>query len=128
MSDFTLDANGDLIIENGDVIPIIENSTAVKQRILIGLNTFRGVLWSDYSAGMPWVTNDNNPVGILGKFDKNTVDIYIKDLIINTYGVSSIQDYSSEYDYLTSKMTITSTVIATDGTVVELASIKIGNN
>lgn len=126
MSDFTLDANGDLIIENGDAVPLVENSSSVKQKLMIGLNTFRGVLWSNYSAGIPWVSNDNNPIGILGKLDKPTVDIYIKELIMNTSGVASIQSYSSEYDYLTSKITITSTVIATDGTVVELANIQIG--
>ena len=126
MSDFTLDASGDLIIENGDAIPIIENSSAVRQKILIGLNTFRGVLWSNYSAGVPWVSNDNSPVGILGKLDKTTVDIYIKELILATYGVSSIQSYNSTYDYATSKITISSTVLATDGTVVELANIQIG--
>lgn len=126
MSDLLLGDDLDLVLNAGASVLITENSTAVKQRLLIGLNTFRGRQWFDYSAGIPWVENENNSIGLLGKTDKSTVDIYVKELISKTYGVDRIDSYQSIFDYNTSQLTITAKVIALDGTVIEIANLQIG--
>lgn len=107
-----LDDNGDFVI-SGTVW--LYDVDAIEQTINTRLKLFSSEYWRDVSDGTPWITS------ILGKNNStNTLQsksVLLKNRILNTDGVVSILDWTSDFDYTTRKFTITATILTEYGTI-----------
>ena len=74
----------------------VEENT--RQRVAITLGAFRGEWFKNILYGVPYIENDNNPINILGKADKDLFDSQIKQAILSREGVSGLISYSSTVD------------------------------
>ena len=105
-----LDENGD-IVTSGDVW--IYDIEAVAQTINTRLNLFAGEFWRDVTEGVPWITD------ILGKNNnRNTLQskaTILRNRILNTEGVISILEWSSDFTYTDRVFSINATVLTEFG-------------
>lgn len=92
-----LDANGDYVLGTGNEF-LVNSPAAVAQAVLTRLRLRQGEWFLDTAAGMPWAE-------ILDKFGAN-YDALIKEQILNTVGVTAITDYSSTFDDVTRKLSV----------------------
>lgn len=86
-----LDADGDYVLGTGDDFHE-DTPDAVAQAILTRLRLFRGDWFLDPFAGVPWKP------AILGKSSAEEYDAVIRETIIGTQGVDSIESYSSDLE------------------------------
>ena len=109
-----LDDNGDFVISGQVWIFDIE---AIAQTISTRLNLFAGEYWRDVSDGTPWIEK------ILGKNNSaNTLQsksLLLKNRILNTDGVVSILEWSSDFSYFDRKFSVKATVLTEYG-ILEL--------
>jgi len=107
-----LDANGDFVISGEVWIYDIE---AIQQTIQTRIYLFSAEYWRDVSDGTPWINS------ILGKNNSvNTIQSkssLLKNRILNTEGVITILEWSSDFDYSTRKFTIVATILTEYGTI-----------
>lgn len=105
-----LDENGD-IVTSGEVW--IYDIEAVAQTINTRLNLFSGEFWRDVTKGVPWITD------ILGKNNnRNTLQskaTILRNRILNTEGVISILEWSSDFTYTDRVFSINATVLTEFG-------------
>lgn len=87
-----LDANGDYTFGQGDGAFLVESPEAVAQAAQTRLGLWAGEWFLDTTEGTPYATE------ILGAGTQETYDIAIKERIINTPGVVSIDAYASVLD------------------------------
>lgn len=87
-----LDANGDYSFGHQQADFYINQPEAVAQAVQTRLMLFTGEWFLDTSDGTPWRTE------VLGKYTVNTYDLVIKERIIDTPGVKSLDSYSSSLD------------------------------
>jgi hypothetical protein len=96
----SLDANGDYVVG----LSFLSNSPAtVAQAVLTRLKLWRGEWFLDTSDGTPWRQD------ILGRPNGNP-DVFIKQRILGTPGVTSIVTYSSTYSGPTRQFTVSGTL------------------
>ena len=96
-----LSATGDYTVG----LPFYTNSpNAVAQAIETRLKLWLGEWFVDQTDGTPWLTQ------ILGPRASRNPDAAIKQRILGTPGVVSIQSYSSSYDGSTRNLTVLATV------------------
>jgi hypothetical protein len=101
-----LDPQGDYTIGK----PFLVNSPqTVEQAVLTRLKLWKGEWFVDTSDGTPWLGTSTSP-GVLGKQFGKDPNVYIKQRILGTPGVTAITAYSSSYDGTTRKLTIQATI------------------
>jgi hypothetical protein len=101
-----LDANGDYTVGK----PFLVNSPeTVQQAVLTRLKLWQSEWFVDTSDGTPWIGTSTSP-GILGKQFGRDPNVHIKQRILATPGVTGITAYSSSYNGVTRKLTITVTI------------------
>lgn len=104
-----LDASGDYTLGTGSDF-LQDTPETVAQAVRTRLALWAGEWFADTSDGTPWDTE------VLGKFTTSTRDAVIKERILGTAGVTSIDEYQSTYDGNTRRLTITATISTAYGT------------
>ena len=98
--DLKLDSNGDLAIENNDLV-LLTGLEAIAQDCQIRLRFFQGEWFLDRRLGTPWYP------GILGqKPQSNVVSEILRKVILSTPGILSITFFDPSYDGETRKLTV----------------------
>jgi len=85
----TLDENGDYVLGLGTIEFLVNNSACVAQAIQTRLLLAAGEWFLDTTEGTPYSTK------ILGTHTQTLYDVAIRDRILGTLGVLSIDDYAS---------------------------------
>lgn len=92
------DQNGDYTFGNGQGDFFKDSVEAVAQAIKTRLLLWRGEWFLDNEEGTPYLQ------GVIGKHDQQTRNAVIRTRILNTEGVTGIEDYSSIIDPDTRKL------------------------
>ncbi|GLQ96485.1 hypothetical protein [Dyella mobilis] len=99
-----LDANGDYTFGHGQDDFYTNVPAAVAQAVETGLKLFQSEWFLDTSSGVPWRQN------ILGKYAANAYDLILKNAILTTQGVQTLDSYSSTLSDQTRALTVTATI------------------
>jgi|WetSurMetagenome_2_1015567.scaffolds.fasta_scaffold00191_16 hypothetical protein len=99
-----LDENGDMTFGRGSGNFLVDTPAAVAQCILTRLALRQGEWWLDPTAGVAWDTQ------ILGTGTAALRDLAIKEAVLETPGVVSIDAYASAVDPVTRAMSVQMTV------------------
>jgi hypothetical protein len=81
----------------------------VGQAVLTRLELFTGQWFLDAEEGTPWRTD------VLGKYTRDSYDAVIQARILDTEGVTRIDDYSSTLDPDTRRLSVTATITTAYG-------------
>lgn len=95
-----LDENGDMAIGHGDADYLQDSPECVAQAVVTRLRLLRGEWFLDLSEGTPYVE------GVFGKHTKESYDFVIRQRVLETEGVTEIEDYESIFDGETRKLTV----------------------
>ncbi|NIQ91014.1 MAG: hypothetical protein GWM98_04690 [Nitrospinaceae bacterium] len=111
MADLKLDENGDLAIEDGDLV-IVRGREAIAQDLDIRLQFFQGEWFLDLRLGVPWYQD------ILGEKPRfNILKGIFRQVILGTNGVEGITDFRMTWDGVTRTIGLSFSVVsAEDGT------------
>ena len=96
-----LDADGDMTFGRGNGNFLADSPAAVAQCVVTRLLLKQGEWYLDTTAGTPWSTQ------ILGAGTAATRDVAIKQIVLGTQGMVSIDSYSSTLDPVTRAFTVT---------------------
>ncbi|QEE24532.1 hypothetical protein CS053_08470 [Rhodanobacter glycinis] len=112
-----LDENGDYTFGNSSADFYIDEPEAVSQAVQTRLELFTGEWFLDTSDGTPWNTD------VLGKNTSASYDMVIKERILGTPGVMSIDSYSSTLDRNTRNLAVAATVTTQYGKTTVQATL-----
>jgi hypothetical protein len=98
------DANGDYQFGRGQSNFLVNSPALVAQLILNRLKLMQGEWFLDKTIGTPWTQS------IVGSGTKPLYDLAIQNQILNTQGVTDIENYSSSLDPVARKLNVTATV------------------
>lgn len=115
----------DLDIQGGSFRLTETDIELTRQRVDITLNAYRGEWFANILYGVPYIVNKNNKVQILGKTDKGTFDIYVKEAIQNTEGVQTIEFYNSTVDSITRTITINTRIVDESGEFIDITNFPV---
>lgn len=118
--DFKLDpVTGDLDFTGStfSLTRTIEESS--QQQITIALRTYRGEWFADITAGVPYLTNDNNDVQLLGTTRKGLIDSYIQSVVLSRENIVEIVSYSSSEDPVNLTLEVSLTALTTTGETIQ---------
>lgn len=104
-----LDENGDFTFGHGDLDYYKDNPEAVAQAVRTRLMLWAGEWFLNQDEGTPW------GLRVLGKNSAADYDPLIRLRILETRGVNSIEDYSSDWDENTRRLAISATINTTYG-------------
>jgi hypothetical protein len=105
-----LDVNGDYVFGSGSSAFYIDVPEAPAQAVQTRLGLFTGQWFLDTTEGTPWAT------GVLGKYTQNARDVVIKERIIDTPGVLSLNSFNSAIDSATRRLSVSATITTAYGT------------
>lgn len=92
MSDVKLDTDGDVLIENGDLV-LVDGLAAIGQHVAMRLRSYKGEWFLDQNAGVPYFQE------IL---EKGTPEARIRSIlqriILDTEGITSVDSMDLDYD------------------------------
>jgi len=101
--DLKLDSNGDLDIENGDLV-LIDGVDAIAQDCEVRLQFFQGEWFLDTRLGVPWYQE------ILGHKPRlNIVSSILQKAILLTPGIATITNFGLDYTGTTRTLTVSFT-------------------
>jgi len=114
-----LSATGDYTIGQGTANFFIDTPEAVGQSVLTRLRLWQGEWFVDKTAGTPYSTQ------VLGYGTQNLRDAAIRQRVLQTIGVLSIDSYASEFDAETREFTVTDLSVFTQysQTPIQLAPV-----
>lgn len=120
-------STNDLYIYNGELRLTETQEEVTRQKCQISLSTYKGEVFWDIDAGVPWLANDNNPIQLLSKSttDKRFVDVVLQANILNREGIIGISSYESVWDKPTGKLTITFTATTETGEPISVEDIEL---
>lgn len=104
--------NGDYCLGHGDSEFFTDQAEAVAQDCMTRLALWRGTWFIDTQEGTPWIQQ------ILGKHD--AVDVVLRNRILETQGVLSLEEFESILNPDNRRLTITATI----NTIYGLASLQ----
>lgn len=107
----SLSATGDSTFASGATNFFVNNAAAVAQAILTRLRLLTGEWFLDVTEGTPYLTQ------VIGRNTTPTYDRAIKDRILGTIGVLSIDTYSSFLNRAARSLTVNATVSTIFGAV-----------
>lgn len=99
MTDLLINSNGDLDLQNGQLVLVPTTEQLTQQRLKVSLSTFTGT----------WFANQNFGIDsslIFEKGSKGFLDEDIKSIVSSTEGVLRLVSYSSTVDTQTRKMVV----------------------
>lgn len=99
-----LDANGDFTFGHQQADFYRDQPEGVAQAVKTRLALLTGEWFLDTSEGTPWRTD------VLGKYTANAYDAVIKERILNTQGVTSIDAYTSTLERNSRRLNIAATI------------------
>lgn len=88
----------DVVIQDGDLVVIPTKEEEARQSTLITLRTYRGEWFKNIVYGIPWLSNENNTIQLLGSKDKPLFDSYLKEGMLNSPEILSIISYESSVE------------------------------
>ena len=112
-----LDSNGDYTFGKGNGDFFVNTPEAVAQAVKTRLGLIEGEWFLDNTIGTPYNSK------ILGAGHVATYDMAIKDVIINTQGVITITEYSSNFDPTIRKAQVNATITTLYGATTLSASL-----
>ena len=112
-----LDANGDMTFGRGAGNFLVDSPEAVAQCVKTRLNLNQGEWWLDTTAGVAWDTQ------VLGTGTAQLRDIAIKEAVLGTPGVLSIDAYSSVVDPDTRVFTVSMNVTTQYGSTTVTTTV-----
>lgn len=117
---------GDIALEN-NVMRLTQNiQESSRQQVAISLGTFKGEWLFNILAGIPWLANDNNPIQLLGKDgNKNLIDMFIKEDILNRENITEILSYSSEVNIASREMSVSFQCLTNFGEVITVDNLTV---
>src|SRR5690606_6447678 len=111
-------ATNDIDLANNTMRLTETTEESTRQRVLITLNTNRGEWKFNISFGVPWLSNEDNPIQLLGRTPKYIIDAAVKEAILSRKGIISLNSYSSETDKQTRIMTISFRAETEEGEII----------
>lgn len=96
-----MSADGDYQFGQGSSNFLVNSPACVAQSVQTRLALWQGDWFLDVTEGTPWREQ------VLGKGRQSLRDLAIQSRILETPGVTSIQDYQSQVDPITRLMTVT---------------------
>lgn len=112
-----LDANGDYVFGHQQADFYRDQPEAVAQAVQTRLELFTGEWFLDTTDGTPWRTD------VLGKYTQGAYDSVIKDRILTTEGVQSIESYSSTLNRQTRNLSVTALISTIYGPATAKATL-----
>ncbi len=98
------DSDGDMQAGHGSADYYDDDALGVAQAVVQRLRLLKKEWFLDLTDGTKYVG------GIIGKTNQTTYDTIIKERILDTDGVDSIEDYESDFDGDTRTLTVTVTL------------------
>ena len=95
-----LDSNKDMVFGRGDVDYLENTPECVAQAVVTRLRLLRGEWFLDLTEGTPYAP------AILGKHTKDSYDFAIRRRVLETEGVTEIEEYESIFDGETRGLTV----------------------
>lgn len=119
-----LDANGDLTFGRGHS-DYLTGKEATQQRLVSRLRLVLGEWFLNVGAGIPWWQIEGSEVpGILGgKPNLPYIEGLLKDTILGTDGIASLQSFTMVFDGNARALAVTAEVITTDGETIALDEV-----
>ena len=111
-----LDANGDYTFGQGSANFFVNSARGVAQSVLTRRLLWEGEWFLDTTDGTPYAQE------ILGYGTAALYDLAIRARVLGTFGVSSIDSYSSSVDPVTRKLTVSMTIT----TIYSAESVTVG--
>lgn len=96
-----------------------------RQKVLINLSTYKGELFFDIGAGIPYLKNDFNERQLLTKGSKTALDVEIRLGIISREGVVALRKYDSTLDSITGALTVSFEAQTEDGAIIQVSNVEI---
>jgi len=95
-----LDTGGDMVIGHGDADYLKDSPECVAQAVVTRLRLLRGEWFLDLTEGTPYAP------AVFGKHTRESYDFAIRQRVLETEGVSGIEEYESMFDGETRKLTV----------------------
>lgn len=112
-----LDAAGDYSFGNQQADFYINTPEAVAQAVKTRLALLEGEWFLDVTEGTPWSRE------VLGKYTQNAYDIVLKERIVDTPGVQSLDAYTSSIDRNSRKLNVQASITTIYGTTTVQATL-----
>lgn len=112
-----LDASGDYVFGHGQADFHQDAPEAVAQAVQTRLGLFTGEWFLNTANGTPWRTD------VLGKNTSGAYDMVIKERILGTLGVSSLDSYSSTLDRNNRSLAVTARITTVYGATTVQANL-----
>ena len=119
MIDLRMTPDGDLDFEGFD-LPTVTDGEQVAQRLRIKLRTFLGEVRLNTQAGVPWFEE------ILGVVpaDLNRIEAILREQILNTPEVQSIEAFEVDYDGAARLYTMSYRAVSDYGPIADTVSLS----
>lgn len=99
-----LDTEGDMVIGHGDADYLKDTPECVAQAVATRLRLLRGEWFLDLTEGTPYAPS------VFGKHTRESYDFALRQRVLETEGVTSIEEYESIFDGETRKLTVNITI------------------
>ncbi|CFR19444.1 hypothetical protein [Yersinia kristensenii] len=106
------DELGDYTFGQGDNTFLIDSPEAVAQAVKTRFELWRGQWFLDLSEGTPYIES------VLGKQRSDVYILAIRERILDTQGVNSIQDFEASYNGDNRRVTFTATIDTIHGSII----------
>ena len=117
MSDFKLNSNNDIAIENFNFVIITEEEN-IAQRVLINLRVFLGEWFLDTTRGVPYYQSIliKNP-------DSSLVEAELRAVILSTNGIAKLKSFSMEFNAALRKLSVNFVAQTDEGLEIALEEV-----
>ena len=107
-----LSSSGDYTFGQSQANFLVNSPAAVGQSVTTRLKLWLGEWFLNTKAGTPWLTQ------VLGKNTQSLYDTAIRTVVLQTFGVTSIDDYTSTLDTQKRSLAVSMTINTIYGTAV----------
>ena len=123
MADIYIDPiSHDIPLVNNRMVLVSTEEEATRQRLVITLRAYKGEWQFNINYGVPYLKNDNNPVQLLGKSSVDLLDLEIKQAILNTDGVVSLDSFTSVFDKAQRTVEINFAAVTESGELISVTT------
>ena len=95
-----LDDNGDMVFGHGEAAFLRDSPECVAQAVVTRLRLLLGEWFLDLTEGTPYVP------AVMGKHTGESYDFIIRQRVLETEGVTDIEEYESFFDGETRKLSV----------------------